>query len=153
MRFLLIDKITKWQIGQCAEAKKNVALSEDFFDDHFPRKPIMPGVLIVEGMAQLAGILLEESAKSMQGLKIKALMSIVDKMKFRNPAYPGDTLLYRADIMQINELGGKTTVRACIGDDVLAEGALTFSFHEFSDPQLDEQRAQTLALWLAGVEQ
>jgi len=151
LRFLLIDKITRWQIGECAEAKKNIALSEDFFDDHFPRKPIMPGVLIIEGMAQLAGILLEESAKAMQNLKIKALMSIVDKMKFRIPAYPGDTLIYRADILQINELGGKTAVRACRGDEVLAEGTLTFSFHEFSDPQLDEQRERTLAFWLTGV--
>ena len=152
MRFLLIDKITCWQIGTCAEAKKNIALSEDFFDDHFPRKPIMPGVLMIEGMAQLAGILLEGSAKATQNLKIKAIMSIVDKIKFRIPAYPGDTLTYHADIMQINELGGKTAVRACRDNEVLAEGTLTFSFHKFSDPQWDEQRAQSLAFWLTGVD-
>ena len=153
MRFLLIDKITRWQTGKCAEARKNIALSEDFFDDHFPRKPIMPGVLMTEGMAQLSGILLEESAKAVLNLKIKALMGMVDKMKFRVPAYPGDTLTYHAEILHINELGGKAAVRASRDNEVLAEGVLTFSFHEFSDPQLDAQRAQTLAFWLTGVNQ
>ena len=63
MRFFLIDRITKWQVGATAEAIKNIALSEDFFDDHFPRRPVMPGVLIIEGMAQLSGLLLEASLK------------------------------------------------------------------------------------------
>jgi 3-hydroxyacyl-[acyl-carrier-protein] dehydratase len=63
MRFFLIDRITKWQVGITAEAIKNVALSEDFFDDHFPRRPVMPGVLIIEGMAQLSGLLLEATLK------------------------------------------------------------------------------------------
>jgi len=54
MRFFLIDRITRWEVGRAAEALKNVALSEDFFDDHFPRRPILPGVLMIEGMAQLS---------------------------------------------------------------------------------------------------
>ena len=61
MRFFMIDKITKWEVGRSAEAVKNVALSEDFFDDHFPRRPVMPGVLMIEGMAQISGLLLEAS--------------------------------------------------------------------------------------------
>lgn len=57
MRFLLIDRITEWEPGKRASAVKNVSLSEDFFDDHFPLKPIMPAVLMIEGMAQLSGSL------------------------------------------------------------------------------------------------
>ena len=53
MRFILIDRITKWEIGKEAEATKNVAFSEDFFDDHFPLKPIMPGVLMVQDLLQM----------------------------------------------------------------------------------------------------
>ena len=49
MRFFLIDRITLWEVGTVAEAVKNVALSEDFFDDHFPRRPVMPGVLMSRG--------------------------------------------------------------------------------------------------------
>ena len=55
MRFFLIDKITLWEVGRCAEALKNIALSEDFFADHFPRRPVMPGVLIPMGPPQRGG--------------------------------------------------------------------------------------------------
>jgi 3-hydroxyacyl-[acyl-carrier-protein] dehydratase len=61
MRFFLLDKITRWEVGVAAEGLKNVALSEDFFDDHFSRRPVMPGVLIIEGLAQLSGLLIEAS--------------------------------------------------------------------------------------------
>ena len=88
MRFLLIDRITAWDPGKTGTAVKNISLSEDFFDDHFPLKPIMPGVLIVEGMAQLAGLLVEEGVRRETGRNIKALMSIIEKAKFRKPAYP-----------------------------------------------------------------
>jgi 3-hydroxymyristoyl/3-hydroxydecanoyl-(acyl carrier protein) dehydratase/protein-S-isoprenylcysteine O-methyltransferase Ste14 len=88
MRFLLVDAILEWEPGKQAKGVKNVSLSEDFFDDHFPLKPIMPGVLIVEGMAQLSGLLLEESMKR-SGRKVKALMSMMEKAKFRYPVYPG----------------------------------------------------------------
>ncbi len=152
MRFLLLDKITEWKLGESASAIKNIALSEDYFDDHFPRKPIMPGVLLIEGMAQLAGILLEESAKVEPGIKIKALMSIVEKMKFRNAAYPGDSLSYHAEIVSLNELGGRCKVYTRRGDDEIAEGSLVFSFHEFNEPVLEARRAETLALWLKGVQ-
>ena len=55
MRFFLIDRITLWEVGTAAEALKNVALSEDFFDDHFPRRPVMPGVLMIEGWRNWPG--------------------------------------------------------------------------------------------------
>ena len=67
MRFFLIDRITRWEPGRAAEAVKNVALSEDFFDDHFPRRPVMPGALILEGMAQLSGLLLEAGLRAESG--------------------------------------------------------------------------------------
>jgi hypothetical protein len=90
MRFFLIDKITRWEVGQCAEALKNVALSEDFFADHFPRRPVMPGVLIVEGMAQLAGLLLEATLKQGLGKEAKAVLTVLERTKFRELVRPGD---------------------------------------------------------------
>ena len=112
MRFILIDRITRWEAGKTATAVKNVALSEDFFDDHFPNKPILPGVLMLEGMAQLSGLLLEEAVFEQYDQRLKALLSQVAKAKFRSPVYPGDRLAYTAEIVSINELGGKTSVRA-----------------------------------------
>jgi 3-hydroxyacyl-[acyl-carrier-protein] dehydratase len=151
MRFFLIDKITQWQPGVSGRAVKNIALSEDFFDDHFPLKPIMPGALLVEGMAQLAGLLLEEGVRRANGRNVKALMSIIKEAKFRRPAYPGDRLEYQATVGSVNELGGMAQVKAYVGEELLAECMLLFSFHEIDNPRLEARRAEILSLWLEGV--
>ncbi|MHC4661104.1 MAG: 3-hydroxyacyl-ACP dehydratase FabZ [Planctomycetota bacterium] len=148
MRFLLLDKITSWEPGKRATAIKNVTLSEDFFDDHFPTKPIMPGVLMLEGMAQLSGLLLEEGVKKDAGRNVKALMSIVEKAKFRSPAEPGDVIEYEAEVGSVNELGGRIGARAKVKGELIAECNLIFSFHEFSNPRLEARRSEVLALWM-----
>lgn len=151
MRFLLIDRITSWAPGRCATAVKNVTLSEDFFDDHFPLKPIMPGVLMLEGMAQLAGLLLEEGVRQDAGRNVKALMSIVEKAKFRSPARPGDCLEYRAEVASVNELGGKVSATASLMGERIADCRLVFTFHAFENPTLEARRAEVLSLWLQGL--
>ena len=148
MRFFLIDRITSWQPGRAAEAVKNVALSEDFFDDHFPLKPILPGVLILEGMAQLSGLLLEEGLRQQAGRKLKALMSIVEKAKFRIPVKPGESLRYRAQVLSVNELGGRVSAEATADGALVAECTLIFSFHEFDNPVAEARRAELLSMWL-----
>jgi len=148
MRFLLIDRITSWEPGRRGTAVKNVALSEDLFDDHFPLKPIMPGVLMIEGMAQLSGLLLEEGVRHDGGRKVKALMSIIEKAKFRRPARPGDRLEYQAEVASVNELGGKVAARAFRAGELIAECSLVFSFHEFENPRLEAARAEILSLWM-----
>ena len=120
MRYLLLDRVTRLLPGREAEWIKNVSLSEDFFDDHFPLKPIMPGTLIVEGMAQLAGVLLEQTMRA-QGLKIKALMSLVERAKFRKPVYPGARLVYRAKALQTSPLGGRASVEASRESEIVAD--------------------------------
>jgi 3-hydroxymyristoyl/3-hydroxydecanoyl-(acyl carrier protein) dehydratase len=151
VRFLLIDRITSWEPGSRGTAVKNVALSEDFFDDHFPSKPIMPGVLLIEGMAQLSGLLLEEGVRKDTGKNIKALMSIVERAKFRRPTYPGDTLEYEAQCVSVNEIGGRAKVQARIRGELVAECTLTFSFHEIHNEKLEARRAEVLALWMRGL--
>lgn len=153
MRFMLIDRITAWEPGARAVAIKNVALSEDFFDDHFPQKPIMPGALMLEGMAQLSGLLLEEAAFDRYQLRIKALMSIVDKAKFRAPVYPGDRLEYTAEITSLNEIGGRTKIRAECEGELRAQCALVFSFHEFDNQRLQRRQQEVVELWRRGLGQ
>jgi len=148
MRFFLIDRITDWQPPTHAEAIKNIALSEDFFADHFPRRPVMPGMLIIEGMAQLAGILLEESLKRTQGPSVKAVVSIIERVKFRDMVKPGDQLVYRAEVQSVNEMGGKARCRAVRGTRTITETALTFGFKRTDDARLDEIRGALLELWL-----
>ena len=127
--FLLVDRIVEIVPGEKAVGLKNVTINEQFFVGHFPGHPVMPGVLILESMAQVAGILafagvgdLDDVEKSMQD-KVIYFMSI-DKVKFRRPVVPGDQL--RQEIIQTRHRGtiasfeGKTYV----GDDLVAEAQM-----------------------------
>jgi 3-hydroxyacyl-[acyl-carrier-protein] dehydratase len=148
MRFILLDRITAWEPGKRGSGVKSVALSEDYFDDHFPLKPILPGVLLLESMAQLAGLVLEEGQRVAGRKSVKALMSVVEKAKFRKPAYPGDRLGLEAEVVSCNELGGKAAAHATRDGERIAECTLVFSFHEYEHPRLEERRAEVLALLL-----
>ena len=150
MRFFLIDRITRWEVGAVAEAVKSVALSEDFFDDHFPRRPVMPGVLILEGMAQLSGLLLEFSLQQKHGKNAKAVLTVLEKTKFRTLVRPGDMLNYRTEVMSVNEAGGKVKTTASRGKTAVTSTAMVFAFKYVDDPLLDEKRQRLMDLWLKG---
>jgi 3-hydroxyacyl-[acyl-carrier-protein] dehydratase len=152
MRFFLIDRITRWDVGVAAEAIKNVALSEDFFDDHFPRRPVMPGVLILEGMAQLSGLLLEASLQQKCGKSAKAVMTILERTKFRSLVKPGDTLVYRAEMFSVNEAGGKVKVSALRDGSLVTSTEMVFAFKYVDDPQLDERRRRLMEIWMPSAE-
>ncbi len=148
MRFLLIDKITSWEAGKSATAIKNVALSEDFFEEHFPGRPIMPGTLILEGMAQLGGLLLEEAIRQPDRKPIKAVLSIVERAKFRSPVGPGDQLEYSVSIVSINESGGKIDAKAACQGKAAADCRLVFAFHEFANERLEQLQQEVVSLWM-----
>lgn len=147
MRFFLIDRITRWEVGVLAEGTKCVALSEDFFDDHFPRRPVMPGVLILEGMAQLSGLLLEASLKQKYDKSAKAVLTVVERTKFRALVKPGDQLQYRTEVSSVNELGGKVKATALRDGAVVTATELVFAFKYIDDPLLDEKRSRLMKLW------
>ena len=153
MRFFLIDRITRWEVGVRAEAVKNVALSEDFFDDHFPRRPVMPGVLILEGMAQISGLLLEASLRAKCGKDAKAVLTVLERTKFRDMVRPGDTLTYRAEVVSVNETGGKARVQAVRDGRSVTETEMVFAFKYVDDPKLNEKRRALMAVWMAGTQE
>jgi len=101
--FLLIDRVVEIKSGEYIDAYKNVSISENIFQGHFPGHPIYPGVMIVEGMAQAGGVLAfkslteEEQAKAED--KVVYFMSI-DKCKFRSPVKPGDKLEYKVSVIK-----------------------------------------------------
>ena len=146
MRFILIDKITDFKPGNHAEAIKNITLSEDFFDDHFPLKPVMPGVLILEGLIEIAGLLLEETIKSQQGLNVKALISVIEKTKFRDFATPGDQLIYQVKIESIDEKKGKIKGRILRDNSRIGDAKLVFTLHEIENPRLSQHHKELLGL-------
>ena len=149
MRFFLIDQITRWEVGILAEGTKCVALSEDFFDDHFPRRPVMPGVLILEGLAQLSGLLLETSLQQKHRLNAKAVLTVLERTKFRAIVKPGDTLCSRAEVVSLNESGGKVKATAVRGDTPVTSTEMIFTFKLMEDAMMDEKRCQLLALWMS----
>lgn len=151
MRFYLLDKITEWNPGSSARGIKAITLSEDFFSDHFPRYPIMPGVLILEALAQLSGLLLEATVESKYALKRKALISIMEKVKFRTIARPGDVLDLQATIESLRDDSGRVRTLACVGDRKIAETTMTFVLTEFNDPELERKRDALLKFWLEGL--
>jgi len=148
MRFFLIDRITKWDVGQAAEAIKNVALSEDFFDDHFPRRPVMPGVLMIEGMAQISGLLLEATLSQKYGKDAKAVLTLLERTKFRSLVRPGDTLTYQTEVTAINENGGKVSVQAISDGKQVATSGMVFVFKYVEDSLLTEKRQALMKLWM-----
>ena len=152
MRFFMIDKITRWEVGTGAEATKNVALSEDFFDDHFPRRPIMPGVLIIEGMAQISGLLLEASLKDKHGLDVKAVLTVLERTKFRDMVRPGDTLTYATEVISVNKSGGKVAAKALRDGKVVVTSGMVFGFKYVDDPLLESKRRELMKVWMADLE-
>jgi 3-hydroxyacyl-[acyl-carrier-protein] dehydratase len=89
--FLLVDRVVEWTAHQRLLAKKNVTINEEFFLGHFPGHPVMPGVLIVEALAQASGLLAFNSAPWVADAKVMYLMGL-DGVRFRRPVVPGDTL-------------------------------------------------------------
>ncbi len=152
MRFFLIDKITKWYVGVGAEAIKNVALSEDFFDDHFPRRPVMPGVLIIEGMAQISGLLLEASLKDKYDQDGKAVLTVLERTKFRDMVRPGDTLRYETEVVSVNKSGGKVSAKAMRDGKIVVTTGMVFGFKYVDDPLLESRRRELMKVWMADLE-
>lgn len=78
-------------------------------------------------------------------------MSIVEKTKFRRPVYPGDKLVYHAEVDSVNEVGGRTNIKAHVDGELITECSLVFTFHEFNNDRLESRRSEILSLWLNGV--
>jgi len=97
--FLLVDRVLEIELGKSIKAVKNVTINEPFFDGHFPDLPIMPGVLIIEAMAQAAGILGFKSVGKKPADGSIYMFVGADKMRFKRPVGPGDQLILHAKIV------------------------------------------------------
>jgi beta-hydroxyacyl-ACP dehydratase FabZ len=98
--FLLVDRVLELEKGKNIVAIKNVTINEPFFQGHFPGRPIMPGVLMVEAMAQAGGILVHQSADTEDGKDNMVYFMAIDKVKFRKPVVPGDQLRFEVELTQ-----------------------------------------------------
>jgi beta-hydroxyacyl-ACP dehydratase FabZ len=129
--FLLVDRIVEWDPGKRIVGIKNVTINEPFFQGHFPGHPIMPGVLIVEALAQAGGIL---ALKAMGGGKRIAYFTGIDNCKFRRPVVPGDQL--RLEITVIARKGPmwKMHGEALVNGVIAAKGDVTATIPDGIEP-------------------
>ncbi len=123
--FALVDRIIEYVPGERAVGIKNVTFNEPHFQGHFPGRPIMPGVLIVEAMAQVGGVVLTQLPEVEGGLFVFAGM---DKVRFRRQVIPGDQLLMTVELLCIKRRRfGKMQARAEVDGQLASEGELLFS--------------------------
>src|SRR3954466_13996710 len=116
MRYFLIDKVTELTVGQSARGLKNVPLSDEVLHDHFPDHPIMPGALILEAAAQLAGFLLEMTVNTADAPPRRALLVQVDLAKFHDFAGPGDQLDLAVTLEAQREGAAQVHAEARVGE-------------------------------------
>ena len=127
--FLLIDRVLEVVPGDKITALKNVTNNEPFFQGHFPGRPIMPGVLIIEAMAQAGGILAYLTGSAEQQSRLIYFMGM-DKVRFRKPVVPGDQILFKAKILKFRSKAAKMSGIATVDNQMVAEAELLASFGE-----------------------
>lgn len=116
--FLLVDRILELEPDRRVVGLKNVTANEPFFAGHFPGRPVMPGVLIVEALAQTAGVLMGEASDL-----IPMFMGI-DKARFRRPVKPGDQLRLEVEVLRKRRSVCRVAGRAFVGEDLVAEAEM-----------------------------
>jgi 3-hydroxyacyl-[acyl-carrier-protein] dehydratase len=124
--FLLVDRITEIELEKSVVGYKNVTANEPFFQGHFPGNPIMPGVLIVEAMAQVGGVLARLSIDGLQeeeNTSAVYFMSI-DKVKFRRPVVPGDQIKFEVQALRTGSRVWKLAGKAFVEDSLVAQAEL-----------------------------
>lgn len=124
--FLLVDRVTELEPGKRVQGIKNVTANEPFFQGHFPGNPIMPGVLIIEAMAQVGGVLAGYSmpeALRKEGPRNLFFVSM-DQVKFRKPVVPGDQLVFELVTLRTGSRVWKLAGKAFVNDELVAEAEL-----------------------------
>ena len=130
--FLLVDRVIEFEKDKRLKAIKNVTINEPFFAGHFPARPVMPGVLILEALAQTAALLSFESAGQDIADNMVVYFAGIDGARFKRPVEPGDQLVLQADLDRARAGIYKYKTKAFVGPDVVAEAELMCTMRQFA---------------------
>jgi len=149
MRWFWIDRFTEFVSGSHAKAVKTVTLAEEHLHDHFPGFAIMPGSLIIEGLAQTGGILLGET----EDFQRVVILAKVPKVTFHSWALPGDSLTYEARLVDVREEGGSVECTAHVEERLVADAEIVFVHLDKSSPELSavDQKNFVFSMNLLGI--
>jgi 3-hydroxyacyl-[acyl-carrier-protein] dehydratase len=122
--FLLVDRVLECEAGQRIKAVKNVTLNEPFFQGHFPGYPVMPGVLVIEAMAQVSAILAYVTRGECHDAKSLLFFAGIDDARFKRPVFPGDQLVLESIELNVVRSVFKFAAKASVGGELVAEARL-----------------------------
>ena len=129
---LLVDRVLEVEKGQRIKAIKNVTINEDFFNGHFPKRPVMPGVLMIEALAQASALLAFETLGQSPDDNTVYYFAGIDNARFKRPVEPGDQLVLEATLERMKASVFKFKARALVGDEVAVEADLTCTMRSFA---------------------
>ncbi len=126
--FLLIDRVIDYKLGETLSAIKNVTVNEPFFQGHFPERPVFPGVLILEAMAQASAILASHSPEADTEEKVIFLFAGIDKARFKRPVAPGDQLIIDVEQTNYKSRIWKYSTKATVDGRLVASAQVMFTY-------------------------
>ena len=122
--FLLVDRVLECEVGRHIKAIKNVSINEPYFQGHFPGYPVMPGVLIIEAMAQVSAILAYMTRAERPDDKSLLFFAGIDDARFKRPVFPGDQLVLESIELNVVRSVFKFAAKASVGGELVAEAVL-----------------------------
>ena len=151
MRYFLLDRVTERVPGERARGLKNVTLTDEVVHDHFPDIPILPGALVVEAAAQLAGFLLEMTRNRAEAPLERALLVQIKSAKFYRPAQPGDRIDLVATLGSSMDAAAEISCEARVEGERSMRATLTFMMRRIAEERVHEQRRRLYRIWTRGL--
>jgi len=131
MRWIWIDRFLEFHRGKSARAIKSLSMAEEFFADHFPGYPVMPGTLILEGLAQTGGVLVGE----VNDFQEKVVLAKIPWARFYREAHPGDQLIYDAEVLHLRPEGAVVGGKVTSDEELIVEAEIFFAHLDKSSSQ------------------
>jgi 3-hydroxyacyl-[acyl-carrier-protein] dehydratase len=135
---LLVDRVLNWESGKSIDAIKNVTINEEFFNGHFPNKPVMPGVMTIEALAQTSALLAFLTMGQKPDENAVVYFLGIDKARFKRPVEPGDQLRMHVDILRHSRGIWKFQARATVDDQLAVEAELMCTMRSVADSPASE---------------